>query len=185
MELQILHSIQELHNPVLNAIMYFFTCIGEYGAVWIAVAILMLIICPKKFRKVGLTVLIALIISLIMCNGVMKNIFQRVRPFITDNTFEELYNIHAHTSGWSFPSGHTSASFAAAIAILMWNRKTGLAALAVAICISFSRLYFAVHYPTDVLTSIILGSIYGVASYFLVKLILKKSDRMKKVFAKE
>ena len=128
---------------------------------------------------------IALILSLIMCNGVMKNLFARVRPFDADPTFESLYNIFAGISDWSFPSGHTSASFAAALAIWMWRKKEGTAAIVLAALISLSRLYLTVHYPTDVLASLVLGSLYGVAAYFIVKLLFLRFPKIRTFFVSE
>ena len=105
MELQILHWFGSIHNPVLNPIMYFFTCLGNVGIFWILLALALLTVLPKKYRKVGLTMAIALILSLIMCNGVMKNFYHRVRPFVTDPTLQEteLYGIFATIHDWSFP----------------------------------------------------------------------------------
>ncbi len=182
MELEFLHWIEGIRNPVLNVIMLFFTRIGEFGAVWIIAALVLLFVMPAKYRKMGLTVAIALLISLVMCNIIMKNMFQRVRPFNTDNTFDEIYNIFKSITDWSFPSGHTSASFCSATAIFVWNKKAGIFAYVIAACIAFSRLYFTVHYPTDVLASLGLGMLYGIAAYMLVKIILKKSDKMSAVF---
>lgn len=86
MELQILHWFESLHNPFLNPIMYGITMLGEKGIFLILVALAALTVLPKKYRKVGLTMAFALIISLIMCNGVMKNAFARVRPFNVDTS---------------------------------------------------------------------------------------------------
>ena len=60
--------------------------------------------------------------------------------------------------------------------------KWGKAAMVLAVLIALSRLYVGVHYPTDVLVSLILGSIYGIISYYIVKFIMKKSEKMRKVF---
>ena len=185
MELEILHWFESLHNPVLNPIMYFFTLLGEAGIFWILLTAAALFVLPKRYRKVGLTMAIALILSLIMCNGVMKNLFARVRPFDADPTFESLYNIFAGISDWSFPSGHTSASFAAALAIWMWRKKEGTAAIVLAALISLSRLYLTVHYPTDVLASLVLGSLYGVAAYFIVKLLFLRFPKIRTFFVSE
>ena len=86
---------------------------------------------------------------------------------------------------WSFPSGHTSASFAAALAIILWDRKKGIPAVILAALIAVSRLYLTVHYPTDVLASLLLGSLYGVIGYFVTKLIMKRSEKARKVFSGE
>lgn len=186
MELQILHWFGSIHNPVLNPIMYFFTCLGNAGIFWILLALALLTVFPKKYRKVGLTMAIALILSLIMCNGVMKNFYHRIRPFVTDPTLQEteLYGIFATIHDWSFPSGHTSASFAAAVAMFMWYKKEGVGTLIIALLVSISRLYLTVHYPTDVLASLILGSLYGVIAYFITVALFNKFPKIRAVFAK-
>ena len=182
MELEILHWFESLHTPILNYIMYVITCLGNAGLVWILLALAMLTVFPKKYRKAGLTVAVGLILSLIMCNLVMKNMFHRIRPFVADATFESLFDVFAGIDDWSFPSGHTSASFAAAVAIFMWYKKDGVFALVLASLISLSRLYLTVHYPTDVLASVVLGSIYGIAAYIIVKCLMKKSERVRAIF---
>lgn len=182
MELQFLHWCESLHNPILNPIMYGITLLGDKGIIWIVIALAMLLVLPKRYKKIGLTVAIALILSLIMCNGIMKNLWQRVRPFNVDTTFENLYGVFGRIHDWSFPSGHTSASFAAAIAILMWSKKDGAIAIVIASLISFSRLYLTVHYPTDVLTSLIFGSLYGLLSYIFVKFLMKKFPKVNEIF---
>ena len=122
MELKILHWFEEMHNPVLDFLMYQITCLGNGGLIWLVIAAAMLFVLPKRYRKTGATVVAALLISLVICNGVMKNLYQRVRPFHADRTFENLYRVFDRIYDWSFPSGHTSASFAAAVAILIANR---------------------------------------------------------------
>ena len=204
MELKILHWFEELHNPVLDFLMYQITCLGNGGLIWLVIAAAMLLyngyliannaitaisnaqkglaaVQAKRYRKTGATVVAALLISLVICNGIMKNLYQRVRPFHADPTFENLYRVFDRIYDWSFPSGHTSASFAAAVAIRLWNKKEGIGALVLAALISFSRLYLTVHYPTDVLASVVFGSAYGGAAYLLMKKVLEKPGRLRKV----
>ena len=57
----------------------------------------------------------------------------------------------------------------------------GIGALVLAALISFSRLYLTVHYPTDVLASVVFGSAYGGAAYLLMKKVLEKPGRLRKV----
>ena len=122
------------------------------------------LIFPKKYRKVGLSMAIALILSLIFCNGIMKHLWARPRAFwvegqhfVVGDQFENLYGIFQSIHDYSFPSGHSSASFAAATAIFMWRKKEGTAALILAALIAVSRLYLTVHYPSDVLVGTITG----------------------------
>lgn len=192
MEIQILHWFETLHNPITNPIFYVITTLGNAGWFWIVLAVLMLTVLPKKYKKAGLTMAIALILSLIFCNGIMKHLWARPRAFwvvgqnfVVGNEFENLYGIFNSIHDYSFPSGHSSASFAAAVSIFMWRKKEGSAALVLAALIAFSRLYFTVHYPTDVLVGTITGALYGVAAYFIVKALINKVPKLNAVFNKQ
>lgn len=192
MEIQILHWFETLHNPITNLIFYVITTLGNAGWFWIVLAVLMLTVLPKKYKKAGLTMAIALILSLIFCNGIMKHLWARPRAFwvvgqnfVVGNEFENLYGIFNSIHDYSFPSGHSSASFAAAVSIFMWRKKEGSAALVLAALIAFSRLYFTVHYPTDVLVGTITGALYGVAAYFIVKALMNKVPKLNAIFNKQ
>ena len=192
MEIQILHWFETLHNPITNPICYVITTLGNAGWFWIVLAVLMLTVLPKKYKKAGLTMAIALILSLIFCNGIMKHLWARPRAFwvvgqnfVVGNEFENLYGIFNSIHDYSFPSGHSSASFAAAVSIFMWRKKEGSAALVLAALIAFSRLYFTVHYPTDVLVGTITGALYGVAAYFIVKALMNKVPKLNAIFNKQ
>ena len=70
----------------------------------------------------------------------------------------------------SFPSGHTAASFASVAALYLAGAKKGWKIAGVlAVLIAFSRLYFYVHFPTDVLGGIVFGILSGVIGYKIVK----------------
>lgn len=192
MEIQILHWFETLHNPITNPIFYVITTLGNAGWFWIVLAVLMLTVLPKKYKKAGLTMAIALILSLIFCNGIMKHLWARPRAFwvvgqnfVVGNEFDNLYGIFNSIHDYSFPSGHSSASFAAAVSIFMWRKKEGSAALVLAALIAFSRLYFTVHYPTDVLVGTITGALYGVAAYFIVKALINKVPKLNAIFNKQ
>ena len=192
MEIQILHWFETLHNPITNPIFYVITTLGNAGWFWIVLAVLMLTVLPKKYKKAGLTMAIALILSLIFCNGIMKHLWARPRAFwvvgqnfVVGNEFENLYGIFNSIHDYSFPSGHSSASFAAAVSIFMWRKKEGSAALVLAALIAFSRLCFTVHYPTDVLVGTITGALYGVAAYFIVKALMNKVPKLNAIFNKQ
>lgn len=192
MELQILHWFESLHNPVLDAIMYGITFLGDKGWFWIALSLAFLVIPVfKKDRKLGMAMLFGLVLSVIFCNGIMKNLVARPRPFwaegatpdnpIISNEFGEnfygIFNVFKGIDDWSFPSGHTSASFAAAWAIILWDRKKGIPAMILAALIAVSRMYLNVHFPSDVAVSLVLGSIYGIIGFFITKVIMKKSEK--------
>lgn len=162
----------------LDVVMPIITVLGEGGWVWIVIAVLFLFM--PKYRKAGVTMAFALILMLILNDGILKNIFARPRPFNFE-PFEALYQNFATDangkpellvslpSSFSFPSGHTSSSFAAAAAILINKKwKVGIPALILAVLIGFSRNYLMVHYPTDVLFGALMGIVYALLAYFLI-----------------
>ena len=153
-----------LRNSVLDFLMPIITMFGDAGIFWIACSLVMMFI--PKTRKVGFSMGLALLMGLILCNLTLKPLIARPRPYVF------LDNIAAYLSSgesdFSFPSGHTIASFEAATALLLGNKKLGIPAMILAVLIAFSRLYLCVHYPTDVLASIALGIGLGFLAKFLV-----------------
>ena len=81
-------------------------------------------------------------------------------------------------SGSGFPSTHSALAGAATTALLVKKRSLGFVALALTVCIAFSRLYLYVHYPTDVLCGLLLGVLCGVISVMVIKA-LKLDDKLK------
>ncbi|MBO5159182.1 MAG: phosphatase PAP2 family protein [Lachnospiraceae bacterium] len=159
-----------VRNPILNSIMIFITSLGDGGIIWIAATIALLI--PKKTRKVGIMSAVALLGSLLINNNLIKNIVQRPRPYVT---FTDLQIIIPQPSEFSFPSGHTSSSFAsAAVFYRHLPKKFGVPAVILAALIGFSRLYVGVHYPTDVLAGAVMGILLSYMAEYLVDFLAKK-----------
>ena len=143
--------------PALDAIMPVITALGDAGIFWMLVAAALLL--NKKTRRVGVGMGIAMLTGLLLCNATLKPLCQRPRPYDYQyDVFGKLIPlIIERQHDFSFPSGHTIASFEAAGVIALNNKKWGIGALVLACLIAFSRLYLYVHYPTDVLVSIVLG----------------------------
>ena len=143
--------------PFLDAVMPVITALGDAGIFWMAVAVALLLF--RKTRRAGLGMAFAMLMGLLLCNLTLKPLCQRPRPY--DYQYEVFGKviplIIERQHDFSFPSGHTIASFEAAGVIVLNNRKWGIAALILACLIAFSRLYLYVHYPTDVLFSVVLG----------------------------
>lgn len=148
----ILDFLQNLHNDVLDFIMKCFTYAGDKGYVWIALSIIL--ICIPKTRKIGIYLAITLVVEYIFNDLILKHIVKRNRPFLSRTDIDTVIK---HPGGYSFPSGHSSASFSSATAIFLHNKKKGILAYILAALIAFSRLYFFVHYPTDVLCGCLVG----------------------------
>ena len=169
-DLPILDWIAEhLHCGFLDAVMPVITALGNGGIFWIALAVVMIII--PKYRKAGLSMGLALLMGLLVCNVTLKPLVARIRPY--DYQWAQFGKtvslLIAAPHDYSFPSGHTIASFEGATALLLHDRKLGIPAMALAVLIAFSRLYLYVHYPTDVLASVVLGVGFAFLGSFLVK----------------
>ncbi len=170
-DLPILDWIAEhLRCGFLDAVMPLITVLGNGGIFWIAVAVLFLLI--PKTRRAGLAMGIALLLGLVICNLTLKPLCARIRPY--DFYGQSIQLLVATPHDFSFPSGHTIASFEAATALTIFHKKLGIPALILAGLIAFSRLYLYVHYPTDVLASIILGVVFAFFSAWLVKKLAPK-----------
>ena len=168
-DLPILAWIAEhLRTALGDAVMPVITLLGDAGIFWIAVAVVFLFI--PKYRKIGLGMGAALIIGLLICNVTLKPLCARIRPYDYLAQKDVIVNLLIEAQhDFSFPSGHTIASFEAATVMMIHNRKLGIPALSLAILIAFSRLYLYVHYPTDVICSVILGVGIAFLGNFLVQ----------------
>ena len=158
-----------LSCPFLDTVMPLITALGDAGIFWMVMAAILLLFKPT--RRVGLGMGIAMLMGLLLCNLALKPLCQRPRPYDYQyETFGKLIPlIIERQHDFSFPSGHTIASFEAAGVIAMNNKKWGIGALALACLIAFSRLYLYVHYPTDVLASVVLGIGFAFLGSWMVK----------------
>lgn len=151
-EFDFLYALQNIHNPILDKIMIVLSTIGDAGLLWIGVAILL--ICMKKYRKCGLQVAVAMLLTFIVGNLILKNMIHRDRPCWIDPSITLLVK---SPSDYSFPSGHSMNGFTASVSILLCDKKLGIPAVILATAIAFSRLYNFVHFPTDVIAGIVIG----------------------------
>lgn len=164
-EIGILDWIQSIRSPVVDMVMTFITRLGNAGAVWIVLAVILLII--PKTRRSGAVLAAALCVDALLCNGIVKPLFGRIRPYDVNTSVRLLI---ARPADFSFPSGHTAISFAAVMALMMAGEgELWKPALVIAVLIAFSRLYLYVHYPTDILGGIIVGGVAGYIGYLIVE----------------
>lgn len=169
MELQLLDALQTIHTPVLDTVMCAITRLGDAGMIWILLCLVLLIL--PKTRKSGLILMAALLADLVICNGILKPLVHRIRPFDVKTGIELLVK---RPTDYSFPSGHTAASFTSVVALyLAGEKKLWKPALVLAVLIAFSRLYLYVHYPTDVFGGIVIGVVAGGLGYWLTDQVRK------------
>lgn len=158
----------------LDAVMPIITKFGDGGVFWILVAVVL--VCLPKHRRAGLGMGIALLLGVLVCNVTLKPLIARPRPYDYQlaNFGQTISLLISAPRDFSFPSGHTLASFEAATVLLLYDRRFGIPAAVLAVLVAFSRLYLYVHYPTDVFCAMVLGILFGVAGYLLSGTVMKK-----------
>lgn len=165
LDTNILMYIQDvLRTPWMTPVMVFFSLIGNLGLVWIVIGALLLI--PKRTRRGGILTLICLLAAYLVNDHVLKELVARPRPY---STLTELEILVAQLSSTSFPSGHTNSSFAAALALTLAFGKRGALAYIPATLIALSRCYVGVHYPSDVLAGMIVGTLVAFVAFRLAE----------------
>ena len=152
-ELSVLEWFDSIHGSVLDPLMVGITYSATSGLIWFVLGFLMT--CSRRWRRCGVSVIVAVILAYIVVDVILKPLVCRERPFDVAD-FDLLV---AAPDTWSFPSGHTASAFAGATAILIHNRRWGAVAMAYASLVGLSRVYLCVHWPTDV----IVGALVGIA----------------------
>lgn len=145
---------ENLRGGALDAPLKLLTTLGNAGILWIVLSVVML--CVPKTRRAGLLALVAMGICYLCNDMLIKGLVARPRPFVT---VPELWPMVDPPGSWSFPSGHTCSSFAAAG---IWCRTLDrgwmkVSAVILAALMGFSRLFVGVHYPSDVLVGMCVG----------------------------
>ena len=140
LDMNILLWIQEhLRVDALTPFWRAVTFLGNGGWFWIVLCVLL--ICFGKTRKTGVTAALSLLSGFLITNLLIKNAVARPRPF---DTYTQIIPLIIRPKDYSFPSGHTCASFAVALVCLrMLPGKWGILPVVLAGMIAFSRLYLA------------------------------------------
>ena len=168
-DLPILDWIQAtLQSGFMDTIMPIITIFGDAGIFWMICAAA-LFFFPQT-RRTGLGMAFAMALGLLICNVILKPIVGRMRPYdfqieVLGKQWEDFLLagklLIGEQSDFSFPSGHTIASFEACTVLMLGDKRLGIPATILAILIAFSRLYLYVHYPTDVIFSVFAGILFA------------------------
>ncbi|MDO5406748.1 MAG: phosphatase PAP2 family protein [Eubacteriales bacterium] len=171
LELKILDGIQEVFGSAFSDCFFpAVTKLGNAGMIWIVLTLL-LVIVPRT-RRAGYMAAFSLALEAAVCNLILKPMVARIRPC---DLAEGIQLLIGRPEDYSFPSGHTSAGFAVAAALLLSGSRLGIPTLVLAVMIAFSRLYLYVHFPTDVLA----GALLGIAAALVVRSCKNVTERRK------
>ena len=165
LDVKVLEYIKEnFQNPILDKLMVLFTVMGELGMLWIGIGLML--IMQEKYRNKGIVIFVTLSITTIIGEGVIKNIFQRKRPCHGISCKDLLIK---KPKSYSFPSGHTASSIAAATVLSTFFTPYAIIFFGIAVLIAFSRMYLYVHYPTDILAGIALGVLCSQTTLYMLR----------------
>lgn len=154
LEHKILKSIAKTRHDIFTKIMKFFSLSANAGVIFFILSLIMIL--SEKYKKMGYACIVTVLTHSFICNVLLKPVIKRMRPF--DRYQDIIVLLDKMPKDYSFPSGHTGASFAFATTVFLYDKKLGALAYILALCIAYSRMYLGVHYPTDIIGGVILGS---------------------------
>ena len=147
------------HTPWLDQIMWLLSAAGVGGSIWIAIAAVMAS-WVRRLRAPAWQVVLAVFLAQAFVDWTVKPLIARPRPFVAD-TRARVVGYHPET--YSFPSGHTTTSFAAATVLAFAiTRRRAAFTWALASAVAVSRIYIGVHYPLDVGVGVLIGVLIGI-----------------------
>jgi len=146
-----------------NVVMPVLSISGNFGFIWFLITGILFF--TKTNQKAAYATFWSLFFSALLGNIILKNVIRRPRPFHVKDGYNTIID---HPMDFSFPSGHTSSSFAAAAAIFLYWPFMGIMAAGLACGIAFSRIYLCVHFLSDVLFSVFFGTGVAVAVHYLI-----------------
>jgi undecaprenyl-diphosphatase len=143
-------------NPVTDRVFYGATELGDFGLIWVMLGTL------KGLRKgddlaAAVRMAAAMGVESVLVNGIIKSFFRRTRP--PWEADRPLRVRRPRTS--SFPSGHATSAFSAAV-MLSEDDELWPLYFAVAAVVASSRIYVKMHHASDVAAGVGLGLVLGV-----------------------
>ena len=165
------HRLYESCGSWMTSVMELISLLGKGGIALIVLSLVLLVI--RKTRRFGTAMILGLAIGAVVVNLWLKVVIARPRPYADINGFYyplwQMMGSHTE-SDYSFPSGHTNAAFACMVpAFLLGKKSWSWLCLLFAFLMGISRIYLVVHYPSDVLGGLIMGTIAGLLGVLIMK----------------
>lgn len=172
---------EQIQNATMNIVANFITFFGGSEFVMPMAVLGLVLSFFKRTRKFGMAVLFAVLVGTLLTNVIFKPMFDRPRPYVyyAENplfmSWYEFAGAHVE-SDKSFPSGHTTAAFEIGVALfLVFNKKYSWVFPVFSVLVGLSRIYLMVHYVTDVLGGVLIGTFAGIMGYVIMTALMKNA----------
>ena len=172
---------EQIQSATMNIVAEFITFFGGSEFVMPMAVLGLVLSFFKRTRKFGMAVLFAVLVGTLLTNVIFKPMFDRPRPYVyyAENplfmSWYEFAGAHVE-SDKSFPSGHTTAAFEIGVALfLVLNKKYSWVFPVFSALVGLSRIYLMVHYVTDVLGGVVIGTFAGIMGYVIMTALMKNT----------
>ena len=178
--MDILYALEKIRTPFWNGAMSAVTQLG--GEVIFIVAAVVVFWCVSKWEGYYL-------MTVAFCGTVLNQFLKLIcrvpRPWVRDPNFTIVESARAEATGYSFPSGHTQNAIGLFGGMARWGgrRWVRIGLTALALIITFSRMYLGVHTPADVGVSLVLAAALVLGLYPLMRRAQEKPRYMGYVLA--
>ena len=172
-------AVHKLYDIAGGFFTPFFEVISFFGKGGICLIFLSLaLVFFKKTRRFGTAMCIGLTIGALITNCCLKIVIARPRPYVDQNgILYQLWLLVGQNveSDKSFPSGHTTAAFASMVPLfILGNKRWSWIALLFAFTMGVARIYLVVHYTSDVIGGLIVGTFAGIIAVIIAKKLPQK-----------
>jgi len=161
LDVEVFRWINEHRSPMLDGVLGAVSALGEMSAVWLVAFLVMYFFGRREDREAAILLIVAMLMLDGLVGGAMKGLWERPRPYMV------LEGVHRWGLAWgngSFPSGHAYASALAAVIFGTKFRRTLIPLIVFAAATCYSRPYWGMHYPSDVVVGAAMGIVAGVAA---------------------